>query len=529
MLAFWANLQAIARDDPERTALLGDNVHISYQSLSDSATAVAGSLAAMGVLRGDRVALIATKTPVSIAAILGALQLGAVIVPINPLLKSRQRAHIVRDSGAKTVFCSTSEATDLLTDKNLSALISIVVNTGLVNEVAKSRLDSLIGVDIIKWTDLLAMGRIAASECQQDISDDLGAILYTSGSTGSPKGVMLTRSNLHHGALGISTYLSNTQEDRILALMPLSFDYGLSQLTSAIHCGACLVLHDYLFPKAVIDSVLKHRITGLPAMPHLWDRLMGVRWPDTPWLRYATSTGGSLQQPTIEAIGNRLPNTALYSMYGFTEAFRATYLPPAQSLLKPASVGIAVPYAKVLVVDADGRETAPLEHGEIIQSGELVTAGYWNDPKSTSQKFRTRPAICGNIDTATYAWSGDVGYKDADGYLYFVSRNDDIIKLNGHRVSPAEIEKNLISCDLLDEVCVLCVPDLRFGNTAIAIVVAKNEVLVSDLTNWARLNLPSFMVPTEWYCLPELPTSANNKVDRSFLLSQYQNGSLVSM
>lgn len=524
MLSFWANLHSVACKKPTSQALLGNNVDASYSDVSDKVNTVANSLTAIGIQHGDKVAIVARKLASSVAVILGALQVGAVIVPINPLLKARQRGYVFRHCEAKVIFCSQAELTALLAEEGLPALTTVVIPQELAFSDRRPMYEWHNRIAIMDWEEFTKpTSGTGRKQWPENISDDLGAILYTSGSTGTPKGVMLTRSNLHHGALSISTYLQNTENDRILALMPLSFDYGLSQLTSAMHSGACLVFHDYLFPKAVIDMVSKHRVTGIPAVPHLWDQLMSVNWPSLPHLRYATSTGGSLQEPTIKAIKERLPDLKLFSMYGFTESFRATYLPPAMLLSKPGSIGKEVPFAQVLVVSADGRETAPFVHGEIIQSGELVTSGYWNDQEGTQTKFRTRPDAA-NGNRTIYAWSGDIGYKDNDGYLYFVSRNDDMVKLNGHRVAPAEIEKYLITCELVNAICILCVPDIRLGHTAVAFVISRHNATQNDLIQWARHHLPSYMVPSQWIFLSKLPINTNNKVDRNLLLRQYQNG-----
>lgn len=520
-------MDQFAQDCPEHTAIESGDTTVSYKELSQMVASTARSVHLTGVQPGERVALLATKTIASIVLILGTLRVGAVVVPVNPLLKQRQLANIIDHSDAKLLLCSKTRYNDLLSEPtSLKSLHTVVLtDEHLSTSLPHEKHTTEYSKNLIVWNDFIRLGENDESLHFAEIQDNgLGAILYTSGSTGSPKGVMLTRSNLQYGAISVSSYLENTSDDRILALMPLSFDYGLSQLTTAIHSGACLVLHDYFLPKKLLETAAKHRVTGIPAVPHLWDNLVAVEWPVLPDLRYVTSTGGRLQEPTIRAMKERLCKVKIYSMYGFTEAFRATYLNPDDINKRPTSIGKAVPYADVLVVNAEGIENPPFETGEIIQAGPLVTAGYWKDPNETNRIFRQNSNIKSTNIDARIAWSGDLGYTDNEGYLYFVSRSDDQVKLNGHRASPTEIESTLIQCQWIIELCVICAPHSSFGNIAIAYAVVQKAITEEDLTHWARQNLPNYMVPLHWYLLSELPTTPNNKIDRKTLLNTYLNG-----
>ncbi len=537
MLPFSWNVHHAALVHPTDNAVVVNGLSVSYGSLSQLINAVAQSLNELGISSGDRMALVASKNIYSVSTILGALQAGVVVVPINPLLKSAQLGFIVNNCSAVILLCSQTQYAALMQEgvKLPSLKIVVLVPEAVAPDNSKAAANESKQPDnhtiLMEWTSFTRRAPSDSTEnnlarISIEPTDDIAAILYTSGSTGMPKGVALTRSNLHYGAVSVSTYLEISAQDRILGMMPLSFDYGLNQLTTAMHTGACLVLHDYRFPKSVIDMIREHRITGLPAVPHVWDQLMAIQWPEVPHLRYATSTGGSLQEPTIKSISTRLPHTRLYSMYGFTEAFRATYLPPSELKARPKSIGKAVPHAKVMVVDSEGREQPPYKIGELIQSGPLVSAGYWRDLEGTQQKFRTRPAYAD--DKIVYAWSGDLCHTDEEGYLYFVSRRDDQVKLNGHRTSPSEIERTLVQCEWIQEACILCVPHSRFGHVAIAFVVTNNKVDANDLTNWCRRELPSYLVPDKWYFVANLPTSPNNKIDRHTLLQQHLEASHAS-
>ena len=518
-----------ANREGDRPALVHAGDTISYRELYDTVQVLADCMQQLVETRGERIAIIANKTPQTVITLLAALHTSAVMVVINPLLKREQIEHILENSGANTLFCQPDKISDWLKSTSLpTALERVVVmpvssvakqTPGLEFSVSGQLSNDLSRrVDFLRWTELTQEKGFTSKRdsSQLPAAHDIAIILYTSGSTGRPKGVMLSHANLWHGADSVTTYLQNTADDRILALMPLSFDYGLSQLTSSIHAGACLVLHDYVLPKAVVKIVIEQEITGIPAVPHLWAQLARIDWPTAPSLRYLSSTGGRLQVSTIEALTRRFPDALLYSMYGFTEAFRGTYLPPEQLVKRPGSIGKAVPHATVLVVDADGRELPAGETGELIQSGPLVSLGYWNDIKASSAKIRPR-GIQHDPSQRLYAWSGDLAYTDEDGFIYFVSRMDDQVKLNGFRASLTEIEKPLLTCPWILDVAVQCVPDQYFGYVAVAFVVLSEPISADVLTEWARQELPAYMVPVKWFTLDALPMTPNNKVDRETL------------
>ena len=528
----WQCFDLTVREQGHRTALVHGEREITYSALSTSVQAVENALRKLKPVPGERLAIIADKTPEVVIALLAALRVKIVLVLINPVLKTRQIEHILQDSGATTLMCQPHKWEHLLTDGSASnCLERVILIPGLLhtydtlvtnNSRGKygNKTDKINTVTVQKWNQFIRdCADTESIASTQPSAEDHALILYTSGSTGKPKGVMLSHANLFHGALSVSTYLDNNQEDRILALMPLSFDYGLSQLTSAMYCGATLVLYDYLIPRGVTDVVSQQRITGVPAVPHLWNQLVKIEWPDVPHLRYITSTGGRLQLSTILLLTEKLPGTAIYSMYGFTEAFRATFLPPKEISQRPESIGKAVPHANIFIVDDDGRELPAGKHGELVQSGPLVSLGYWNDPNGTAAKFRHSEENSGSSEL--YAWSGDLAYKDEDGYIHFVSRKDDQVKLNGYRSSPSEIETTLAACPWIDGVCVLCIPDLRFGSVAVAFVVLNKPIELAELSQWSKNELPSFMVPGKWIILNELPVTANNKIDKQGLRAKF--------
>ena len=407
MLSPIARLQSVATKVPESIALLDTERSINYRTLWEQLESVANALRSSGLKTGNTIAVIATKRINTVCVLLGAMRAGVIVVPVNPLLKPLQIMHILSDCGACMLFSPQQISNSLKEPVSRSSSLKYVVhtdsstqNTGLVDKmlatipstVDEPALEEEHTVPTLNWNAFLKRKATQSIVDKTATIESPAVILYTSGSTGRPKGVTFTHANLAFGASSVSQYLGNTSNDRILALLPLSFDYGLSQLTCALHVGACVVLYDYFLPRGVIDAVTRYKITGLPAVPHVWDQLANLAWPEVPQLRYLTNTGGRMNEATSIKLTDKFPHAELYLMYGFTEAFRSTYLPPEQVAIRPRSIGKAVPHATVLIVDEHGVEVPPNTVGELIHSGPLVTAGYWNDPALTQIKISS--TIC---------------------------------------------------------------------------------------------------------------------------------------
>ena len=301
----------------------------------------------------------------------------------------------------------------------------------------------------------------------------MAAILYTSGSTGNPKGVVLSHRNLLAGADSVATYLENTAADRILAVLPLSFDAGLSQLTTAFSRGASCVLLDYLLPRDVIRAVARYGVTGLAGVPPLWNQLVQCEWPQEAArsLRYITNTGGKMPVATTRTLQRLLPDTRIFLMYGLTEAFRSTYLEPAELERRPESIGKAIPNAEILVVNGEGGLCGPGEPGELVHRGALVARGYWNDPEKTAERFRPCPGQDPALPLPEMAvWSGDQVVRDEEGFLYFVARKDDMIKTSGYRVSPSEVEEVAYASGMVAGAVALGLPHAMLGQAILLLV-----------------------------------------------------------
>ncbi|MFM6830071.1 MAG: acyl-CoA ligase (AMP-forming), exosortase A system-associated, partial [Novosphingobium sp.] len=413
-------------------------------------------------------------------------------------LKRAQVAHILADSGAALLIAN------------------------------KGRLDTLEPRDAAcpVLEEPAAWAEAEALACELPPSDaapgSLAAILYTSGSTGRPKGVMLSQANLWLGAVSVAHYLKITPEDRVLAVLPLAFDYGQNQLLSTWYAGGSVVPLDYLTARDVVKAVARHGVTTIAAVPPLWLQLVEMEWPaeTAAQLRRLTNSGGALTPSLVRALRTTFSQADLYPMYGLTEAFRSTYLDPALVDAHPTSIGKAIPFAEILVVNDAGVEAAQDEEGELVHTGPLVAQGYWQDQTRTAERFKPAPVFSKLGGMAV--WSGDRVQRDAQGLLHFVGRRDAMIKTSGNRVSPQEVEEAAVATGLVAEAVALGLPDLQLGQ-AIHLVAragvdaeAAREGLIPALTR----ALPNFMVPRHVHWRKEMPVSPNGKLDRVALAAE---------
>ncbi|MBK1694116.1 acyl-CoA ligase (AMP-forming), exosortase A system-associated [Chromatium weissei] len=504
-----------AQRTPTNSALRFNSVEWSYQQLAKAVQNTAAYYLTLGLQRGERIAVYLEKRPETVIALFAAAAAGGVFVPINPLLKAEQVAHILMDCNVRILVTSTDRLA--LLQPILAQCIDLQTIL-IVDQLAENA--SAGAIQLREWN---APASISIRQSHRVIDGDVAAILYTSGSTGRPKGVVLSHRNLVAGAVSVASYLENRAEDRILSVLPLSFDYGLSQLTTAFRVGACAVLMNYLLPRDVIRAVVKERITGLAAVPPLWIQLAELEWPKTvgEHLRYFTNSGGAMPSATLAALRAKLPQTKPFLMYGLTEAFRSTYLPPEEIDRRPGSMGRAIPNAEIMVVREDGSPCAAGESGELVHRGVHVALGYWNDAEKTAERFKPAPGQPTELPLTEIAvWSGDTVTQDADGYLYFVGRRDEMIKTSGYRVSPTEIEEIIYATDLVTEVAALGVAHSTLGQAVVLAVYAPaaNADLNTELLAACQTQLPAFMQPARILIYSEpLPRNPNGKIDRKRL------------
>jgi acyl-CoA ligase (AMP-forming) (exosortase A-associated) len=506
--------QAAARGDAP--AITHGDRTVDYATLTDEVLRLATGLGAIGVARSDRVAVLAEKRVETVAALWATAAAGGIFVPVNPVLKPDQVAHILSDCDVR-VLVTTAVRWAVVAEavKRCATLRAVVLVDGPPDPATDPDLHAY-DPTFHAYGDLLAS---PAADRPPGVDLDLAAILYTSGSTGRPKGVVLSHRNLIVGAESVSSYLGNDADDVLLAALPISFDAGLSQLTTAFAVGAHVVLVNYVFPRDVVRLCERHGVTGLTCVPPLWVQLVDVEWPEAARrsLRYFANTGGRMPLSTLGRLRALFPRARPFLMYGLTEAFRSTYLDPAQVDARPDSIGKAIPDAEILVVRPDGHLAGPGEEGELVHRGPLVAQGYWNDPVRTAERFRPVPGPRDDWRQPELAvWSGDTVRVDDEGYLYFVGRRDEMIKTSGYRVSPTEVEEVAYDSGLVRDAVALGVPDERLGERILLVVspTGGGDLDEEQLRAILRQSLPVFMVPSSIAVLPDLPRSANGKLDR---------------
>ncbi|KUM52628.1 acyl-CoA ligase (AMP-forming), exosortase A system-associated [Rheinheimera sp. EpRS3] len=506
---------------PKRPALYFKNTALTYAELASGVTTTAMQLQAQDVQRFDRVAVYLPKQFETVFSLFGCAMAGAVFVPVNPGLKAAQVAHILQDCNVRVLITSKDRLASLEEELHLCSDL----HTVLLTDVAE---------------DMSPLAHIQLKSFYADVShrtlqlyphatdQDMAAILYTSGSTGKPKGVVLSHRNMLVGAQSVSSYLNNTPDDVLLALLPLSFDYGLSQLTTAFLTGASVVLLDFFLVQDVVRTVQQHGVTGIAAVPPLWAQLAKANWVEgsTDTVRYLTNSGGAMPQALLQQLQRVFNKAEPYLMYGLTEAFRSTYLPPAELEKRPGSMGKAIPNAEIVVVREDGSICAPNEPGELVHRGPLVSLGYWNAPDKTAERFKFDPVAPKGIQLPQLAvWSGDTVRCDEDGFLYFIGRRDEMIKTSGYRVSPTEVEEAVYQLSpALVDVAAIGVPHPELEQ-AILVLFACKDGSEPDIANWTtqlKRSLPNFMQPKALILQPGLPKNANGKIDRKLLSEQYR-------
>ncbi|MEU8265845.1 acyl-CoA ligase (AMP-forming), exosortase A system-associated [Sphaerisporangium sp. NPDC049002] len=497
--------------DPGRPALTFKDETLTYGELARRVRLAASGLRRLGLRRGERVVVYLEKRVETVVAMLAVSSAGGVFVPVNPLFRPRQVAYVVADCDARVLITTGERHRTLRTRIEAGGSPPHLV---LIGDAADA------GPGVTTWARLCAEEEPVHGG-DGVIDADVAAILYTSGSTGSPKGVVLSHRNLVAGARSVASYLGHTSDDVVLAVLPLSFDAGFSQLTTSFVAGAHAVLMNYLTPGEVVRLCARHGVTGLTCVPPLWLQLATRKWPReaTARLRYFANTGGSMPAATLAWLRETFPEAKPYLMYGLTEAFRSTYLDPAEVDARPGSIGKAIPNAEVLVVRPDGSVCDPGEEGEIVHRGALVSLGYWNDPERTAERFRPYPPGGGPSLTEIAVWSGDVAYRDEEGFLYFVGRTDDMIKTSGYRLSPTEVEEAAYATGLVSEAVAFGAPDEELGQHVVLAVTGPTGEACDTGTLMKALerDLPRYMIPRRVVVCSQIPRSGNGKFDRGEL------------
>ena len=516
-------IEASASRTPDASALSWQGRVLSYAELAAQVERFAGAVCALGLGPSERVGIYLDKRHEFVVSVFGTTAAGGVFVPANPLLKSDQVAYILADCNVRILVTSRDRYLGLKTALAQCPDLAVVV---LIDGLGD--LEPQPAPRVVDWTAMLD----DAAPTHRVIDSDMVSILYTSGSTGKPKGVVLSHRNMVAGAKSVASYLDNRPGDRLLAVLPLSFDAGFSQLTTAFASGATTVLMNYLLPRDVINALDREQITGLTAVPPLYIQLAALPWPATitTHLRYFANTGGRMPRATLDALRAHMPQTKPFLMYGLTEAFRSTYLPPDEVDRRPDSIGRAIPNAEILVLREDGSECDAEEPGELVHRGALVGMGYWNDPEKTAERYKPLPrapgsATSGLVIPELAVFSGDNVRRDAEGYLYFIGRRDEMIKTSGYRVSPTEIEEALYATALLGEIAAFGVDHPVLGQAIIVIATAQSADVTADHVKRAcQKSLPAWMQPAVIELRDgALPRNPNGKIDRKALSVAFVN------
>ena len=504
----------------DRPALRCGNAVHSYGELTEVVRSAAAGLLALGLGNGDRVAVYLPKTIECVCALFATALAGGVFVPVNPVLKSAQVGHILKDSGARILVTSRSRLATLKGDMPHFPHLEYVVLVDAADGSASSMRPAVLG-----WQALCTGTTSTPGEPRS--ADDLAALFYTSGSTGLPKGVMLSHRNIVAGAMSVVEYLGNDAEDRLLAVLPISFDAGFSQLTTGFLAGAEVTLLDYLLPRDVVRTIAANRITGITAVPPLWTAVADVDWPAEAGrsVRYFASTGGAMPRGVLAKLRRAMPSAAPFLMYGLTEAFRSTYLPPAEVDRRPGSIGKAIPGAEILVLRPDGTVCDAGEPGELVHRGPTVALGYWNAPELGAERFRAVTSPPGRTPASgaeREVWSGDIVVRDEDGFLYFRGRRDEMLKSSGYRISPTEVEEQILASGLAREAVAIGIPDERLGEVVMVLGVPREESAgdTAALLAYCREHMPLYMIPARVEWRASLPRNPNGKYDRPLLRAE---------
>lgn len=493
----------------DKVAVIDNDSAYTYREIFEMVVRLSSYLKDKSVNRYDRIGIVMHNCIEHIVSIFAIARVGAIFVSIHPGLTKHQVIYITENCSLKY----------LITSKN-----------------DKPRcLDGIPESGILEFEDsgsTVIPGLTTSDVCITD--RDVASIIYTSGSTGKPKGIMITHGNLIAGTKSVSSYLSLSDRDRVLSILPFNFDYGLNQLLTCFYVNATLIIK-YPFTMYEIPYLLHHyEITGLAGIPAIWTQIVqqrNIRNYNYDKLRYITNSGGSLSSETIDLLSSIFSQTDIYLMYGLTEAFRSTYLDPKEFLRKKGSIGKSIPNAEVMVINEEGCLCKPYEIGELVTRGAMVTLGYWGDRDATEKVYRPNPIMPPEIgEKDIVVFSGDLGYYDEEGFLYFVGRKNLMIKRKGYRISPSEIEEVLYKIKGIEECAVFGIKDETEEEMIVACIQLSEkdidkELLYSNINRTCIEYLPSYMHPDRIFLLDEFPRTASGKIDIPKLKAMYEGKS----
>lgn len=499
---------------PKKAALICNDQICTYQELDHQSSLLAGQLGQLGVNPGDRVAVFADNSIECVVSIYGILKAGGVFIVLNGSLKSSKLSFILDNSDAEVLICHASKSCVIA-----EAIQKLPRNIKIICVQPDCCRTPEIKDTLITWESIFTNHDKHEPYVTKEIEKhDLASLIYTSGSTGSPKGVMCSHHNMISAAGSIIEYLENTPDDIILNVLPLSFDYGLYQVLMSVYFGGTVVLENsFVYLHQILQRIEQHEVTGLPIVPTIVAMLLkmqNLKQYDFSSLRYLTNTGAAFPVNHIRQLREMLPDIQIFSMFGLTECKRVCYLPPKQIDIRPDSVGKAMPRCTTTVLGPDDRPVEPGQVGELVIEGPNVMQGYWKDEELTAKTFRSDGS-----PEQRRLYSGDYFKQDAEGYLYFLGRKDDMIKTRGERVSPREVENTLQEIDGIVEAAVIGVPDELLGQVIKGFVVLRDgcELSVKKILFECTKLMENFMVPKYIEIMEDLPKSHHGKIDKKEL------------
>jgi long-chain acyl-CoA synthetase len=483
----------LSRGDDSAVALIYGAETMTYAALRDQVTRTAAGLLSRGHVKGDRIGLCSENSSFFVAAYLGIIRAGLVAVPFQTDLTQDTFGKIVAEAGLKEVLASKRQA------KRLSPWAT-TARVPMLTEVIPFASPA---ASAIEWPAI-------------DPARDLAALMFTSGSTGAPKGVVVSHRNIECNTEDIISYLGLAREDRVMVVLPFHYCFGASLLHTHLMAGASLVLNNNfkLFPETVLQEMLGKECTGLAGVPSTYQILLRksrFRQLAFPRLRWLQQAGGKLPNACIGEIQTSFPQVRYYLMYGQTEATaRLSYLPPERLADKLGSIGKGLSSTRLEVVKPDGTPVRPgsEETGEIVASGDNITQGYWNDPHETAKYFRD-----GRLHT------GDIARMDSDGFIYIVEREREMIKSGGNRVSAKEVEDVIAEIPVIVEVAVVGLPHELLGESinAFVVVAPHSTVTPEDIQSYCNSRLPLFKVPERVFIIDAMPHNGAGKVVKAKL------------
>lgn len=493
--------ESVAAKDAERS--------VTYAELVAEAGRVADWLSSKGIERGDRVIVHLRKGIDEVAAMFGIWKVGAVVVNVNIRWTAQQVAYVARDCRARAIILGNAAVSGLSETAALSKEILF-----LVHGEATSRTHGA-----TSWFEL------ASDSCAMSASVDpfdLAMIIYTSGSTGPPKGVMLSHRNIRIGAISVAEYLRLAADDRLLSVLPYSFDAGLNQLTTMMLKGGTIIHQPLTMPAEILRMAKQEGVTGIAGVPPLWNqivRLLAEHPFDLPALKRVTNTGGKIPPNILELMPRAFPNSEIFLMYGLTEAFRSTYLAPSKFMRKMGSIGQQIPNARVFIIRHGEGIAGPGEQGELVHAGPLVSMGYWEKPEITATKIRPCPELAHLLGDEPVVYSGDLVRVDEDGDLWFVSRMDEMIKTLGFRLSPTEVEDAISQSGLVSDVVAYGVDDDELGQAVHVALSCLPQATAEAIAKHCGRSMPHYMRPRHIHVWRgAMPRTASGKLDRPSII-----------